>query len=487
MPTLDELGRSLLSQIYSALTGGDQHVPPAADNFVSWCTPGIAFEPKDFDFCVKGLGGGANAEEEKTLLQQAFNFAELVDFVPDPLGIYNDDPRQTIHRTSGARLTEMYSQILNASLVVSSELPADQKAKLDKFRNLLRTTKKVKNIVTDEETEVTQDGPVLQAYNDKMSAYIDAALAYNAKRIAAQSATGVDGKAAVMDWASNAGLYRLKVKAAMDAWVSGGYRNEVDLMNAYIDQTTRRDMHLWKQHLLEYYDEAKLSALGPGQAFHYTSVVPGTFASAKGWTEYKFSHQSVDTTQHSSYNAWSVGGGVSFGLFSASANASGTNEKMSATQNLSSYGVSFELTQVAISRPWYFPEFFSNRGWTLRKGEGWLLDGMPSNGVRPKPDGICIGYPMLAVFARNIVIQSSEFSSAYSSAKSTFSAGGSIGWGPFSLSSSYKRGDSTTTFHSKADQGSVSVPGMQLIAFVNRLIPKAPNPLPELKPEAFEK
>ena len=67
-----------------------------------------------------------------------------------------------------------------------SELTDEQKAKLEKFRNLLRTTKMVKDIVTDEEKQVTVDGPMLQAYNEKMTAYLAAALQYNAKRIAAQ-------------------------------------------------------------------------------------------------------------------------------------------------------------------------------------------------------------------------------------------------------------------------------------------------------------
>ena len=45
--------------------------------------------------------------------------------------------------------------------MVDNELTDEQKAKLEKFRGLLRVTRKVKDIVSDEEKEVTEDGPCL--------------------------------------------------------------------------------------------------------------------------------------------------------------------------------------------------------------------------------------------------------------------------------------------------------------------------------------
>src|SRR5581483_11678849 len=81
--TLNDLGKTLLAQLYNIVTGGDEHIPPSPNNFLSWCQPGIPFEPVDFTFSAKGIGGGGTAEEDKLLLQEAFNFAQVVDFVPD--------------------------------------------------------------------------------------------------------------------------------------------------------------------------------------------------------------------------------------------------------------------------------------------------------------------------------------------------------------------------------------------------------------------
>src|SRR4051794_30737239 len=165
------------------------------------------------------------------------------------------------------RLSAIYGEILNSAKVVRSELSAEDSAKIEKFRKLLRSTRKVRDIVTDEEKEVTEDGPMLKAYNDKQAGYIAAALQYNAKRVAAQAATGVDGKAAVADWSANAELYRLQVQAAMGAWVAGGYRNEVDAINTFIDRVTQRDMGLWVASLQQLFADAVVN--GTGQRFLY--------------------------------------------------------------------------------------------------------------------------------------------------------------------------------------------------------------------------
>ena len=92
------------------------------------------------------------------------------------------------------------------------------------------------------------------------------------------------------------------------------------------------------------------------------------------------------------------------------------NSIMSGDSKISDIEVSFEITQVLISRPWFYPEFFMNRGWTLRKGDGWELD-MPSDGNIPEPNGTFIAYPTAALFVRNVTIKSKEIASAYKAYK----------------------------------------------------------------------
>ncbi len=113
-----------------------------------------------------------------------------------------------------------------------------------------------------------------------------------------------------------------------------------------------------------------------------------------------------------------------------------------------------------------------------------MYDDMPSDGKIP-PSGNFIAYPTTALFARNIVIESADFTSAYSAYSSSVGGSASIGWGPFSLSGSYSHSESGRNYRSQADGSTLRVPGMQIIGFVNHLIGKAPNPLPDFKDSDF--
>ncbi|HLI51529.1 MAG TPA: hypothetical protein VKU87_07005, partial [Thermomicrobiaceae bacterium] len=225
--TLEQLGQVFRNTMLNILLGGDGNLPPPKDSFITWCQPGLPYTADDLNFTTN-LGSAPDAETQNKIFENAFNFATQVDFIPDPTMAYTNDKQQGIYRNeAGIRLSEIYSQILRFSKVADTPLTDDQKAKLDKFRGLLRVTKTVPDIVTDEPKEVTSDSPMVQAYKAKQQAYLQAGLAYNAKRIAALTATGPDGKAASMDWALNAQLYKMAVDSAAGDWEANGYKNDV--------------------------------------------------------------------------------------------------------------------------------------------------------------------------------------------------------------------------------------------------------------------
>ena len=505
--TLNTLGRTLLAQLYSNVTGGDDTVPPAEDAFISWAQPGIPFNTDAFQFAVQGLSSNAPAtaaaaagakpgakppafdpaSQLRLMLQQAYNFATIVDYVPDVNATYNHDKQQTILRSSEARMSHMYGEILKFSKVVNYPLTPDQTAKLKKFRGLMAVTKTVTDIVTDEKKQVTEDSPMLKAYKARMADYISAALEYRTKRAMAQSASGKDGAMAVADWANNADLYRLKVKAAMDAWVDEGYKNDVDEINAYINQTTQRSMLLWKQGLQEMFNEATVNGVAPGQQFYYTTVIPGDFATAPGWTRQSITDTTISTSGHQDSSSFSGSAGVNFGFFSVGGSAAHSDSTSTGDTAVKSFSMSFEMAQVIISRPWFYPEWFMNRGWTLRKGEGWNYDQFPSDGAKPpaSPKGNFIGYPTTMLFIRNLKIDSADFVSAFKQTQSSTGGGASVGWGPFSLGGTYSHASGDQKFDSHTSGSTLTVDGMQLIGMVNHRIGKSPNPLPDIKDKDF--
>lgn len=482
---LNDLGKALTTQIYHTVMGGDDKVPPPKNTFFTWCMPGLPLMPADVEFCARGIYTAPTAEEMKDRVMRAFGLAMLFDFVPDVGAPYTNDRQEGMYKPDAEKhLSEIYRQILRFAKVANYELSDKEKEKLAKFRGLLFSQRKVKDLITDEEKEVTEEGPILKAYNEKMAAYVTAAIEYNAKRVAAAAASGPEGRAAVADWVTNAQLYFLRAKQAADAWTSGGYRNEVDQMNAYINQVTQRSLVAWKQQLLEAYDGAVVTGTDVPIPFRYTTLVPGNFSTASGWTTIGLSHETINWAKSNEATSWNVGASAHFGLFSAGGGVSGTKTHYTENHEVHSFGLQFDITQVLIVRPWFFPEWFSSRGWILRKGEGWTYDDMPSDGSRP-PKGAFIGYATQALVVRNVAIKSADFVSAYDKTTSSVSANASVGWGPFRISGGYSHSKSDERMSAQIDGEWLRVGGMQIIGFVNHLIGKAPNPLPELKDGDF--
>lgn len=482
---LNDLGTALTTQIYQTVMGGDGNVRPDNDTFFTWVTPGLPFSAEDLDFGSQGIFSAPDAETQNKRVLHAYNLSALLDFIPDVGLAYSNEKQEGMYKPDAEKhLSEIYRQILRFSKVVDYPLTEEQEAKLEKLRGKLWETKTVKNLATDEEEQKTQPSALMNAYNEHMSKYLDATTEYNSKRAAAAGATGPEGKQASADWILNQQNYYLKVKAAADGWTSGGYRNEVDDINAFINQTTQRSLKLWKQSLLERYDQAMISTPEVGVSFPYTTLVPGDLANSDGWTTISVSHNHTQWAKDNTETSWKAEGGVNFGLVSFDASGGRKTSSYTETTAVEEFNMSFELCQALIVRAGFYPEFFANRGWILRKGEGWMFDQLPSDGARP-PTGEFIGYATQAIFVRNVHIKSREFVSAVHKTASEVEAGGSVGWGPIRLKGSYKRSDQHEDFDSTEDGETLSVNGMQIIGFVNHLLDKAPNPLDELKDAEF--
>lgn len=474
MPKMQDVGELLMTKLYSIVAGGDGAVPAPPGSYVSWCRPGLPFFPADFDFAHKGMVG-ATAEETRELNRQAYEFAALVDFIPNADQLFDDQKQENVYRTSGDRLSYYYGEILKGTKIAKTAITPAEEAEIDLIR---------KSLVVDGSIP-PEDMPRVQIYNAYKKKAIDARRAYNTKRIAANTATGAEGAAAVADFAANGPSYVIEVTNAESEWGSVGLKEKVEGDRARINQLTARNMRLWKDRLTNQLKNGLVAAVGGAGEFYYTKPVPGKFATSEGWTEFTFSHseKAADTSRR--YQKFDGGAKLNFGLWSFGGGGGRESSSFKSSDEVSSFSVKFDLTQVIITRPWFFPEFFKNQGWNLIPGQGWEFDSMPSNGAEP-PKGMFIGYPTAALFARNIEITSAELANAYSADSTSVNANASAGWGPFRVRGGYRSDSSNTKFRSRVEGETLKVQGMQIIGFINQLLPKAPNPLPDLKPTDFE-
>ncbi len=471
----EDLMKAMLNKLNSIVTGGDEFAPANSNNFISWVSPGMPFSPEDFTFLAKGFNG-KDATETRDLIMKAADMALFTDLVPDPTAVYNKKDGQTMDRNSQESLSKIYGNILKFAKVTNLEPTAAEKAKLDKFHNLLYQTKTEKDLITDEEKTSVVESPLKQAYLEKMQAYEDASLLYNGKRVNAMAS---DDKAAVLDFSLNANTYRNKVKAAMNTWTSAGHKHDVEDMENYIAQVTGRSMASWFAGLRDIYDRAAFTESMLDFTFYPVRLFPANFFN-QPWQSFTFHENEVTTHTDSSSTSWNVSGGVGFGFWSAKAGASGSNARQNASLASSHFSMSFDLAQVKILRPWFGTELFSCRGWKLDPGTWTFGNPQLSNGGNP-PQGSFIAYSTNMLFAKNLRIEFDKAAWQSSAAQSQFATSASAGWGPFSLKGGYSNSKSSTDFHATDTGQGLFAPGMQLFGLVNRLVGTCPNPDPKAK------
>ena len=507
---------AFLGKLYESLTARPDIDADALpdDRFIAWCQPGLPFEQHDFDFAVKGLSGRSDAgvgaapldadavedaprgdgappasigEDINRRILRAADWSRLVNFIPNPSGIYDEDQQRKMFDSSaftqdGSSIASVYSNVLRFCEVADGELIDDQKEKLERFRNLLIEVKEEEDLISGETKEVVVDSPVVTRYYELMSEFLDASLEYNAKRFAALNASDA---AAVQDWALNASNYRRRVRAAFSKWVSTGHKNDIEKIWAFINQVTMRDLMLLKQDLLDRLDKAKITDPTSGEEFYWTSLIPAGLPFSDGWQQQSFSHSDVSSNVKRTHNAWKAKATIPIAswLVKINAGTSGSKETFDGEMDVSDFKISFEIAQAMISRPWMSSEFLFSEAW--RFGDDMpnltnLTDAL-SDGKQP-PSGSMIAYPTTAIFVRNVVVNFRDLHQQSSAIRKELEGNVGVSLGPINLGGgSYKRGSSERSFDRSVTNEGLKVPGMQLIGFKCKLLPKLPNPSPKVE------
>lgn len=478
-----DLMQSLVAKLYEILTGDDNNITTPRNKYVSWFLPGVPFDPRDFRYCVQGFTGDT-AEEIQELYHQAFVISKLFDYIPDVSDEFvTDAMQQTLYAGTQDTISSVYNDILNYSRVLSKQLSDKEKERLQRYRDLLTVTVEEEDILTGEKKTVTKPGKLTIAYTDKMNEYIEAADRYMNLKIDAMAASGSDpeSKKRVYDYTNKEQFFRNRLNAAEMAWVAQGYKNEYETINAYINQVGKSNLVLYKQDLLRKLPLAQLNSPSDG-SFYYTTLLPGNFAASTGWTRFSFNEMDAEAHSKKKTNKWGASAGANFGLFSIGAKAGGSKLAQSQDQKSENFGAEFEFTQVPICRPWFEPGFFWMRSWTL--DDAWKLsyDKEVSDGT-DKPSGRLVAYPVSALFVRKVKMTSSSWSRHSDFLKKSIQGGGSVGYGPFRIGGSYSSGSEERNSNFHLDGDTLSIDGMQLIGFINNLVPKCPNLNPQIKPE----
>jgi hypothetical protein len=467
--------------------------------------PGVSFSEDDFRFLTQGLSGVVKSEETINLapdimnklratdagrmMMQAEQVSRLCDFVPEITTAPNTAflPFKVSHNHGS--LSDRYKMILTMSQVMHSALSEDTEQRIIKFRNLLQTTIKKKDLVSGQDKDVTAPSPLAMAYNERMANYINAALEYNQHRV--DVIAGPDPKA-VQFWAINADLLRAKVRAAMDDWIINGYKNDFEQIVGYIDQVQARDVSVLKREYEDDLARAALRGLSSGADFFYTALVPGDLSQSSGWSKFTFDARELRKYSNASVSGsgWSASAIANYLGIGASGGAAHSEQKQpyDGKLDLNYFKLRFSICKALIIRPWFKEHFIVSKFWRFDESNPAVkeFNGIVSDGGKP-PTGLIPAYPTAAIFVRDVRLdfgENTSFSDYYNRQSTSNEGGGlNISLGPFSLGGKAKHwsndGYSKQTYGAHLTEHGISAPGVQLIGFQCHMFDnKCPDPDP---------
>jgi len=110
---------------------------------------------------------------------------------------------------------------------------------------------------------------------------------------------------------------------------------------------------------------------------------------------------------------------------------------------------------------------------------------MPVSDGQPKPSGRLVAYSTSALFVKDVKFEFDEAKSHFESNKEALSGSGGANYALFNASGSYSKNSEVINRSASVSGKTLKIDGMQLIGYINNLIPKSPDTNPEIKPEDF--
>ena len=410
----------------------------------------IVLDPADFENMMNPGNPGGD-------LTKAELFAALVDALPNTDTAWSD---------SGKKLSDVYAAIVN-NANSDSVISDSQKAIYQQAYDYLNVTKTMKDF-TGAETTQTDPSDIAIAYDDAQAAYVTAVggyrTAYNGYDL-----TKVDDQRA---WNAVAPGLQLTLDQAWSKWGRSGkaqVEQAQDALASTINDAIRYVI-ADSQSKINAQHQMASSTVGGSPWLPAYGLPTSWFSDDSNASKLTLKSSYLNETASSSATSYAASASGSWGLWHASGGVSGSSEKQTAHMDAENFTLEAELITVSIKRPWFNPLLFGM--------DSWFVSGVAKGGISNASvedlQGLMPIVPTGFVVARNVKI-TADFSTAdqefISNSISTQASGG---WGPFSVSGSYSHSSSSSSYQATFDGGTLELPGLQLIAWINTIIPVSP-------------
>jgi hypothetical protein len=215
------------------------------------------------------------------------------------------------------------------------------------------------------------------------------------------------------------------------------------------------------------------SLFDPSLFWHHCQAFPANWyaaSAADNFTQLTIESRKVRISEDSRFSSYGAGGGVNFGLWRVGAGASHERRQYDLSADTSNLTISFRFGRVEIRNRWLNQALFSLNGWSVAgRTPGGYSDGTVTTNA-----GV---FPLLRtafIVVRDVRISANWGHTDLSIASQATSVNASVGWGPFSLSGNYSNTSSSRKFNSSFDGTTLTVPGIQIMAWLSSVVPFSP-------------
>jgi hypothetical protein len=201
---------------------------------------------------------------------------------------------------------------------------------------------------------------------------------------------------------------------------------------------------------------------------------------ADGWNSYSQSDFHSESHFDSKSSQTSAGGGFSLGFFSIGGGGSASKDQTSLNIQTEGLTIEFEYAIADIQRPWLDTTLLNLSNWFLVGDypSSCISDGTFNQQFKVNDPAEMVFLPSVVtsfLIARNVKIKWNKKTTDIDMLKTAASGGGSVGFGPFSVSASHSESHTKNDFIFDENSEGITIEGVQLIGYVSTIMPGSPR------------
>jgi len=436
---------SLYDRLFDAITYSPPGKPTGQPAPRMLMCKNMVLNPADFANALSPLNPGPSANQNTALA-----FSALVDAIPE------DQP--TLYIDSGRKVSDLYSGAVNGANTANKPNPA-QEATYQKAFNFLNVETRITNW-DGSTSKTTGPSPIATAYANNRTSYINAVTGYRTAYNGYDLSSPADQRA----WNAVQPALQNNIDQAWNLWTQQG-KQQVEGAQAALQSTINDIVSAAIGQAQGLVAPANQLPISTGGTFLLSYALASNWmAPASQASQLSLRSSFLNQTATTDATSYSTGAGASWGLWNAGGSYAQSNEHDHQHMDSNDFSLTAELIEVRIMRPWFNPLLFSLQGWWEK---GQPAGSLSASTAMPM-------YPTSFVVARNVALSANFSSSDKDHIAQTISSSASAGWGPFSVSGSYSHSSSSDTFTSTFDGGTLKMPGLQVIAWLNATTPLCP-------------